>query len=158
MTTAETPAAEPTRVQRVVVGVDGSEHSKLALTWAARIAEEAKTQLEAVIAWQYPPTFGWAAVPPSDWNPEKDADATLTATVDEVFGTHRPPNLQLTVAEGYPASVLLDGSEDALMLVVGSRGHGGFAGMLIGSVSANVAEHAHCPVLVVHPPVADQAA
>ncbi|WP_338183568.1 universal stress protein [Jatrophihabitans sp.] len=142
--------SEPTVTKRVVVGVDGSEESKLALTWAAKIAQATVGYVEAVIAWQYPATFGWA-VPPSEWDPAQDADKALVDAVDEVFGANRPANLQLTVSEGYPANVLLTAAHGAAMLVVGSRGHGGFAGMLLGSVSANVAEHAQCPVLVVHP-------
>jgi nucleotide-binding universal stress UspA family protein len=145
MTTTEKVTAS-----RVVVGVDGSEESKLALQWAAKIADATGGYVEAVIAWQYPASFGWA-VPPSDWNPAQDADKTLTQTVDEVFGAQRPHDLALTVTEGYPARVLVVAARGATMLVVGSRGHGGFAGMLIGSVSANVAEHAQCSVLVVHP-------
>jgi nucleotide-binding universal stress UspA family protein len=137
---------------RIVVGVDGSEGSELALEWAARIAPVNGAYIEAVTAWQYPAAFGWA-IPPSDWNPAGDADKTLVATVDRVFGAQRPADLVLTVREGYPAQVLLDASAGAVMLIVGSRGHGGFAGLLLGSVSANVAEHANCPVLVVHPTV-----
>jgi nucleotide-binding universal stress UspA family protein len=63
--------------------------------------------------------------------------------VDEVFGTDRPAGLRLRVLEGPAAARLLSASEQALMLVVGSRGRGGFAGLLLGSVSAKVAEHAH---------------
>ena len=69
-----------------------------------------------------------------------------------VFGDQRPAGLklELQVREGGAAKVLLGASEGADMLVVGSRGHGGFAGLLLGSVSANVAEHASCPVFIVH--------
>jgi nucleotide-binding universal stress UspA family protein len=77
-------------------------------------------------------------------------EKVLTDTVDATFGADRPAELKLTVAEGPPAAVLVDRSAGALMLVVGSRGHGGFMGLLLGSISANVAEHASCPVLVVH--------
>jgi nucleotide-binding universal stress UspA family protein len=67
-----------------------------------------------------------------------------------VFGGRRPPGLRTDVREGNAARVLLEASEGARMLVVGSRGHGGFAGLLLGSVSAACAEHASCPVLVLH--------
>jgi nucleotide-binding universal stress UspA family protein len=70
--------------------------------------------------------------------------------VQEVFADERPVDLVLSIAYGQPASVLLEASEDSTMLIVGSRGHGGFAGLLLGSVSSACAEHATCPVLVVH--------
>jgi nucleotide-binding universal stress UspA family protein len=135
--------------QRVVVGVDGSKESIRALRWAARAATVTGARLEAVAAWDYPATYGWAGWP-QEWNPANDAKGALTSTVDEVFGTERPGDLQLIVREGGAARVLLEESKDALMLIVGSRGHGGFAGLLLGSVSANVAEHATCPVLIMH--------
>ncbi len=134
---------------RIVVGVDGSDHSKLALRWAVRLARSFGARIEAVSSWEFPTTYGWAALP-TEWNPGQDMAKVLTATVDEVLGSDRPTDLVETVLEGGAAMVLLARSESALMLVVGSRGHGGFAGLLLGSVSASVAEHATCPVLVVH--------
>jgi nucleotide-binding universal stress UspA family protein len=103
----------------------------------------------AIAAWQFPVGYGWSIVP-SDWDGESEIRKVLAATTDEVFGSNRPTNMSLRAVQGYPSQVLLDESMDALMLVVGSRGHGGFAGLLLGSVSAAVAEHATCPVLVVH--------
>jgi nucleotide-binding universal stress UspA family protein len=136
---------------RIVVGVDGSEPAKQALRWAHRLAAGAGAQLEAVIGWQYPVMTGWGpAAMTLDYDLAQTMEKVLTDTVDAIFGADRPAGLKLTVAEGHPASVLLERSADALMLVVGSRGHGGFLGLLLGSISANVAEHASCPVLVVH--------
>ncbi|HTZ45295.1 MAG TPA: universal stress protein [Jatrophihabitans sp.] len=136
---------------RIVVGVDGSAHSRQALRWAERLARSSGAQVEAVAAWQVPMASSWGTASiPMNWNPEEDMEKLLTATVDAAFGADRPEHLRLTVCEGHPAKVLLERSQDALMLVVGSRGHGGFAGLLLGSISANVAEHAGCPVLVVH--------
>lgn len=134
--------------RRIVVGVDGSLPSQQALRWAAQLAAMSGAHLEAVAAWDYPSMYGWAPGP--EWDPAADAEKGLTASVDEVFGASRPADMRLTVQEGYPAKVLLDASDGALMLIVGSRGHGGFAGILLGSVSASVAEHATCPVLVIH--------
>lgn len=134
---------------RVVVGVDGSDQSKQALRWAARIAQATGARIDAVAAWQFPVGYGWGAVP-YDWSPGLDMEKVLTETVDAVFGDRRPEDLRLAVHEGNPAKVLLEESQGALMVVVGSRGHGGFAGLLLGSVSASVAEHAPCPVLVIH--------
>jgi nucleotide-binding universal stress UspA family protein len=134
---------------RVVVGVDGSEPSKIALRWAVLLAEATGASIEAIWVWSYPLSGGWATVP-NGWDPEVDATKGLNQAIDEVFGPNRPQNLTLSVRQGYPAKVLIDSSIHARVLVVGSRGHGGFAGLLLGSVSANCAERARCPVLVVH--------
>jgi nucleotide-binding universal stress UspA family protein len=134
---------------RIVVGVDGSPHSRDALQWAAHFAGAFGARLDAVSAWEYPPALGWSVVP-DDWDPAADTQKVLQQTVAEVFGDNPPASLQLQVHEGGAAKVLIDASEGATMLVVGSRGHGGFAGLLLGSVSANVAEHAGCPVLIIH--------
>lgn len=150
MTTEQTPEDN----NRVIVGVDGSEPSKHALRWAQFIARASASTLEVVAAWQPYTSYGWMgggwAAMPADWNPAQDAEKALTTTVDEVFGETRPAGLRLTVREGNAAHVLLEASEGARMLVVGSRGHGGFTGLLLGSVSAACTEHATCPVLVLH--------
>ena len=135
--------------RKVVVGVDESECSKLALRWGAYIAATLGAPLEVVAAWQYPQIYGGGYLPAA-FDPGADAEKWLTAAVDEVFGENRPTALSLVVREGRATPVLLRQSENASMLVVGSRGHGGFVGLLLGSVSAAVAEHAKCPVLVVH--------
>lgn len=135
---------------RIVVGVDGSECSKLALRWAARLAAEEGADIEAVIAWQLPVGIGWGAVLPDSYQPAADMEKILVEAIDDVFGSNRPRHLRTRVCEGDASAVLVDASEGALLTVVGSRGHGGFAGVLLGSVSARVAEHARCPVLVVH--------
>lgn len=138
---------------RIVVGVDGSEQSKIALRWAAYLAGISGAHIDAVMAWEYPVSFGWAqgwTYVPEGWNPREDAEKALIATVDEVFGADRPLGMTLIAQEGNAARILLEHSAGATILVVGSRGHGGFAGLLLGSVSSNCAEHATCPVLVVH--------
>jgi nucleotide-binding universal stress UspA family protein len=135
--------------KRIVVGVDGSSQSKAALRWAVRIASAIGCSIDAITAWEYPATYGWMMAP-EGWPTEDDSAASLRGTVDEVFGENRPPNLRTICEHGSARTVLLNASKDAQMLIVGSRGHGGFAGLLLGSVSAACAEHAHCPVLVVH--------
>lgn len=135
---------------RVVVGVDGSVQSLLALRWAATVASATGGPLDVVMAWHQPVYCGWDYVGIDDSNPERDAGTRLDEAVREVFGEDRPADLRLVVREGNAAQVLLAASRDATMLVVGSRGRGGFGGLLLGSVSANCAEHATCPVLVVH--------
>lgn len=133
---------------RIVVGVDGSLASREALRWALRIARGEHALINVVGAWEVP-SDGWGAVP-TDQRSEAEVEKSVTDAVDEVFGTDRPAYLDIRIREGHPVPVLLAASSGALMLIVGSRGHGGFAGLLLGSVSARVAELASCPVLVVH--------
>lgn len=133
---------------RIVVGVDGSPASVAALQWAARQAALTRSILDATISWQQPMNYGnqilyiedfdWAEVARSTL-----AEAIVEAGIDETLLGRR------TVNEGHPAQVLVDASADADLLVVGTRGHGGFAGLLLGSVSEHVIGHAACPVLVV---------
>ena len=139
---------EPFPARRIVVGVDGSEDSKNALRWAARIAGGEGATIDAVTAWQFPNYFGWDRLV-TGYSPKADMDKLLTDTVDDVFGPDRPRGMRLHTFEGDPARMLLHVSEGAVMIVVGSRGHGGFTGLLLGSVSMKVAEHAGCPVLVI---------
>jgi nucleotide-binding universal stress UspA family protein len=133
----------------IVVGVDGSESSRQAVIWAVRYGEMVGGDVDAVISWHHPTNSGLDYLP-VEWNPEQDARSILAGAVTEVLGNDVPPSLRQLVREGNPAKVLLDEAKDAQLLVVGSRGHGGFAGLLLGSVSANCAEHAQCPVLVIH--------
>ncbi len=140
--------------QRIVVGVDGSDQSKDALRYAARLAGPLAASLEVVGAWHVPVSYGMAG-PALDWDPKDDITKCVTQVVDDVFGPDRPIGLEILVANGSAAHVLIERSRGAAMLVVGSRGHGGFAGLLLGSVSAVVAEHATCPVLVMHGSSAD---
>jgi nucleotide-binding universal stress UspA family protein len=135
------------RPARIVVGVDGSEGCKLALRWAAHLAPRLGARIEAVTAWDIPVAYGWAL---PNWNPQHDAEQLLRATIDEVFAKNRPADLIMCAREGGAAHVLVEASQGAALLIVGSRGHGGFVGLLLGSVSTSVAEHATCPVLVVH--------
>jgi nucleotide-binding universal stress UspA family protein len=133
----------------IVVGVDGSRASVVALRWAQRVAAPTGSRIQAVIAWNYPPEYGWAGAV-DGWRPDLDAEKCLEITLDEAFAGQRPAGLEQIVRQGQPRMVLLDAAVGAEMLVVGSRGHGGFAGLLLGSVSVACAEHARCPVLVVH--------
>ena len=137
---------------RIVVGVDGSEPSKGALRWASFMAEVTDSAIEAVSVLLAAPLWegaGWASIAP-EWDPPADAEKMLAATLDDVFGADRPPDLTPRVAPGSAAKVLVEASAGARMLIVGNRGRGGFAGLRLGSVSAACAAHASCPVLVVH--------
>lgn len=153
--TESTPADAATPVPtagRIVVGVDGSEPSKEALRWAARISSATGAGITAVMTWTVSPVYGDTYFP-DNWDPKGDASRVLTETVDAAFdGIDKPADIDLVVAQGQPSKVLLEEGADAQMIVVGSRGHGGFKGLLLGSVSSTVAAHSKCPVLVVHGP------
>lgn len=144
----ETKIADAEHV--IVVGVDGSESSKNALRWAARLAPSLNATIHAIVAWEYPIVFGLEGGIPGIWRPDETAKEILNNSLDSVFGKERPTGLLGSISQGHPTFVLLDASEGAEMLVVGSRGLGGFKGLLLGSVSSSCAEHAKCPVLVVH--------
>ena len=132
---------------RIVVGLDGSPSSLDALTWAVRQAGFTGAELEAVIAWESPILYGvYPMSDDVDWR--EIAQQTIDAALREALGEDRA-KVCATVIEGHPAKVLLDAAVGAELLVVGNRGHGGFAQMLLGSVSAHVVTHATCPVLVV---------
>ena len=135
--------------RRIVVGVDGSEQSKLALRWAAYLADTCGATIEAVMAWEYPMSYGFSSSTVVNWDMGADYDKGLTAIIDDTFGPERPFGLRMTVREGNAARVLLDVAAGATMLVVGSRGHGGFTGVLLGSVSSYCTDHATCPVVVI---------
>jgi len=137
---------------RIVVGVDGSAGSAHALRWAARQAGYAGATLEAVTAWQYPAFFGWAPVGVDSADFGSIAEKSLNDALNEVFGSQWPEWVRTRVVEGYPARVLVDAAEGADLLVVGSRGHAGFADALLGSVSTYCVQHAHGPVTVIRPP------
>ena len=135
---------------QIVVGIDGSDSSKNALQWAARLAPSLGATIHAVVAWEYPIVFGLEGGMPGSWRPDETAKEILNHTLNAVFGNERPAGLKGSISQGHPTFVLLDASKGAEMLIVGSRGLGGFAGLLLGSVSSACAEHAKCPVLVVH--------
>jgi nucleotide-binding universal stress UspA family protein len=140
-----------TRDGRIVVGVDGSESSINALRFAVRTAKAFGTSLEAVAVWNYPAGAEVALL--ADWSPERDAREILAIVAEAVFKGDRPSWFSTVAKRGSAARVLIEESIGAEMLVLGSRGHGGFIGLLLGSVSTACAEHARCPVLIVHPTV-----
>lgn len=134
----------------VIVGVDGSEASKEALRWALRYAHMAGVTVHALTAWQYPSNYAWAPGILDQIDPEGDAERTLKETVGEVTGLYPDVTVQSDVVHGFPGLALVGAATRAELLVVGSRGHGTFAGMLLGSVSEHCVHHAKCPVMVVH--------
>jgi nucleotide-binding universal stress UspA family protein len=135
--------------QPIVVGVDGSASSKAALRWAARQAQLTGTSLSIISTWDYPTGYGWAMA----WPEEVDFEADTRKALDEVIlselGDNSDRDITVQVIEGHPALQLEQASGHASLIVVGCRGHGEFAGMLIGSVSGFLSTHAHCPVVVI---------
>ena len=134
----------------IVVGVDGSELSLVALRTARRLADLLHCRVEAMTVWTHPISLA-APVASAEWSPRVDAEEALNEAVLQAFGDDVPEGLTKIAVSGQPVQVLVEASKDAEMLVVGSRGRGGFAGLLLGSVSSAAAAHAHCPVLIVHP-------
>ena len=137
---------------KIVVGVDGSEPSKDALRWALEEARLRSADLVAVHAWQPvaaipepgpAPGFDMVNVLPEV---EEAAERLVNAVVDEVAGDDR--TVQRIAREGRTVEVLADAARDADLLVVGSRGVGGFRALLLGSVSQQLAHHAPCPLLI----------
>jgi nucleotide-binding universal stress UspA family protein len=133
----------------VVVGFDGSPASECALDRALVIAGSLAVPVRIVAAWHHPVSSGQF---PLSGDPGADARRLLDDALAARFGDGTPTWITAATVEGLPAHVLLAESRGAQMLVVGSRGHGGFVGLLLGSVSAACAERAECPVLVMHAP------
>jgi len=137
----------------VVVGVDGSEGSLAALRWAARYGAATKTPVRAVLVWHYPTA---AALPPVGHVPaevETEVEGEEKAILGEALAKAAPDTADAqihgVIRYGHPAEALIDESSRADLLVVGRRGHGGFLGMRLGSVSQHCVNAAHCPIVVV---------
>jgi nucleotide-binding universal stress UspA family protein len=130
----------------IVVGVDGSDESVKATAWAAEQARATGGTLELLIIWARPMSYGLPLVV-GGYNPEQAAQEIVDKAAS---GIDLPAaRLHKSVVHGAPASELVEHSKSVDLLVVGSRGHGGFAEMLLGSVSDHCVHHASCPVVVV---------
>jgi len=135
-------------MERIVVGIDGSDGSRAALRWAVEEAEIRGATVEAVSAFHVP-YAGAASVAPLVLDP-REFEAAARSVLDKVVDEVSPAaSITTHVVEGPASTVLVEASRRATMLVVGARGHGGLAGMLLGSVSRQVTEHATVPVVVV---------
>jgi nucleotide-binding universal stress UspA family protein len=139
---------------RIVVGVDNSAGSAEALRWALAYARLTGGTVDAVTAWQVPPMYvyasGWTPTGIDDAGIIRYAEKTLADTVAQVQNEqdHLAP-VTTRVMEGPAAQVLLEAGKGAELMVLGSRGHGAFAGMLLGSVSQHCVQHATCPTVVI---------
>ena len=133
----------------IVVGVDGSEQSRHALAWALDEARLRAVDVHAVHVWSYPSIGAAPLAPPLVDFEQLEAEAHTL--LDDVIAQADAQGVTVHkhVYEGYPSRCLLEVAGDADLVVVGSRGRGGFAGLLLGSVSQQVAHHATCPVVVV---------
>ena len=137
---------------RVVVGVDGSPGAVKALHWAAEEAKLRGAELTVVHAWHIPASVAMAApvTPGGEFQVLEDAASSiLDAMAEEASGYGVP--VKPVLVQAYPAPALIEHSAGAILLVVGTRGRGGFTGLLLGSVSQEVAQHAPCPVVIVPP-------
>lgn len=131
---------------RIVVGVDGSAGSQAALRFAITEAALRHASLDAILAWHWPVIAAEAAAP-VDLDPAGWAQSTLDEALRSVDAGE--VDIEARTVEGQAAAVLLAASAEAELLVVGTRGHGGFTGLLLGSVSQQCVAHAPCPVVVV---------
>jgi nucleotide-binding universal stress UspA family protein len=136
----------------VLVGVDGSPSSHKALAWAAAEAAEHGADLVVLNVWEHtlpPPTGSVSVSERYVPDPSQRTAEDLLKEIKEVLGENPPVLVQPRVKQGSPAKVLIEQSADSDLLVVGTRGHGGFRGLVLGSVSQHVAAYAQCPVVVV---------
>jgi nucleotide-binding universal stress UspA family protein len=138
------------KTPQVVVGVDGSAASVAALKWAAAYKAATGATIHAVMAWHYPSAVGPAPVGVAPESVSDEVRAEMTEHLTAAIQAAAPDiEIEQQISYGHPVQVLVDASSSADLLVVGSRGHGAFHGMLVGSVSIGCVTHAHCPVLVV---------
>jgi nucleotide-binding universal stress UspA family protein len=135
---------------RIIVGVDSSDSSKAALAWAVRQAGLTGDVVEAITAWQVPAVFGSVfTMTPETSELDKGARQALSEAVAQAEKLAPGVEIRALVVQENPASALLNAAKGAELLVVGSRGHGGFTEALLGSVSQHCVHHAECPVVVV---------
>ena len=139
----------------ILVGIDGSDHSLRALEWAIREAAVRQAPLTVLTVHQAVAGYwtGAAMSYPGDpglthWAREM-AQKQTDAVLEQVGSQSRPPSVTVRSVTGFPAEELLQAAADADLVVVGSRGAGGFKRLLMGSVSTQVAHHAPCPVVVI---------
>lgn len=137
----------------ILVGVDASGASRDALRWAGQYAPLVGNRLEVVHAWSVRQEYVWVPEVPLPPTPHDVAGKGLTEMVHEVVGADSRLAVIVDVVEGNARHVLVERSRRAELLAVGSRGHGGFDGLTLGSVSGHCAGHAHCAVTIARPSI-----
>ena len=138
----------------IVVGVDGSGHSRKALEWAAAEAATHGAALTVLVVHQaVRDVYGRVSHYEEDADLTEQAKEAARVETEQVLSglDDKPASVTVTGAHGLPVEVLIEASKDADLLVLGRRGAGGFARLMMGSVSDQVSRHAHCPVLIVPP-------
>ncbi len=132
----------------VIVGVDGTENSREALRWAVEYGRRYESPVEAIAVWETPVVYGYTAIGvETSEEIEERTRLMLAETVQEAVGDDA--GVIQNIRRGDPAASLIDASESGQLLVLGTRGRGAFAGMLLGSVSQHCVAHARCPFVVV---------
>jgi nucleotide-binding universal stress UspA family protein len=138
----------------IVVGIDGSHSASHALEWAMTEAAIRKAPLTVITVNSVPASY-WSGAPvelAGDEERVAEIRKTAEAAVEKIaekLGADRPESVTVTAISGFPVQTLVDVSSGADLLVVGTRGGGGFASLVVGSVCNQVVHHAHCPVVVV---------
>jgi nucleotide-binding universal stress UspA family protein len=140
-------ATHADRHNRIVVGIDGSSSSIAAAEWAATQSELTGDTLEALMTWEWPSTYGWSPGDP-EYDPQHDCDVIMGDVLRPIRDQHPGIQIEAVVWEGHPAHRLVEASNRAGLLVVGSCGEGELAEALLGSVTEHCVAHAHCPVVV----------
>ncbi len=135
-------------MERIVVGVDGSEASRAALDWALDEARRRQAQVDVIHAWHAPYSYGYAYLSELSDEPMEQEAKELVESLLKTADTSGL-TVDTIIAHGGSAGVLVEAAKGASLLVVGSRGRGGFTGLLLGSVSQQCVHHAPCPVVVV---------
>ncbi len=138
----------------IIVGVDGSDHSRRALEWA--VGEAAVRQAPLIVLTVHQAVAGYWGDPvayPGDTEQAKGskemAEEETDRVLEKVGSAAKPPSVTVEAVTGLPVEEILRAAAGADMLVVGSRGAGGFKRLLMGSVSTQVTHHAHCPVVII---------
>jgi nucleotide-binding universal stress UspA family protein len=136
-------------MSRIVVGIDGSDHATKALEWALDEAVVRNAEVDVVHAYTWHPDLSELAVLTHEEELAGRADEVLRKTIEPALATRPGVKVNAHAVRGPEAESLMEAAAGADMLVVGSRGRGGFKGLLLGSVSQQCVHHAPCPVVVV---------
>ncbi|SHE84552.1 Nucleotide-binding universal stress protein, UspA family [Ferrithrix thermotolerans DSM 19514] len=134
--------------REIVVGIDGSEASNQALSWAVEEAKVRGASIKIVHAWEYP-ALAYGAYANEGLDLEAGGKEILTQATDLVNSIDKDVSVTTVLREGNPVPILSQESEHSDLLVVGSRGHGGFASLVLGSVSSQLAHHTKTTLVIV---------